>query len=311
MEDLNFRYLKLNKKFRKKLIFRLGMECGFFSEYNNMVIAMLYCLTHRIQFTLYSRPANFGYDKGWEDYFLPFCEEIDHQWHKKYNHRYPGAFFPRLDRLKIKAFKLFSNFDYFTHELWNDIRNQDVMQNTHYSIPELGIDGDLNEACRILVGMTWHINKETQQLIDKRIESLKLPKEYSSMHVRRGDKSWEVGHSELDRYMELLKEKTDIKDVFVATDDYTIVEELRESYKSYNFYTLSTPTDTGFFYDQYAALESNAKKEHMLALLTDVTLLEQGNVFVGTYSSNIGMFIGLRKDREKCFGIDYDHWIMW
>lgn len=311
MSDLKSIYNKLNKLNRKRLIFRLGMESGFFSEYNNMIIAMLYCLVHRIEFVLYSQPANFGYEKGWSDYFLPFCKEVHSKWHKKYNHRYPGAYFPPIERLQIKLFKQLGNFDYFTHELWNEIRNQDVMQNAYYNIPELQIAGDLNEACRVLVDMTWHINEEIQLLLDKRITTLELPDKYVSIHVRRGDKSGEIDLFELDKYMKLLKEKSEIKDVFVATDDYSIVEELRNNYKDYRFYTLSTSDNKGFFYDQYASLESNAKKEHMLALLVDVALLERGDIFVGTYSSNIGMFIGMKKEKDKCFGIDYDHWVMW
>lgn len=33
-----------------------------------MILVMLYCLQHKIQFKLYSRDANFGYEKGWTDF---------------------------------------------------------------------------------------------------------------------------------------------------------------------------------------------------------------------------------------------------
>lgn len=104
MADLLSQYTKLNNSFKKKLVFRLGMEAGFFSEYNNMILAMLYCLEHKIKFTLYSKDANFGYNEGWNDYFLPFCEDVYHPVLKKYNHRYPGAYFSKSDRLKIKLY---------------------------------------------------------------------------------------------------------------------------------------------------------------------------------------------------------------
>lgn len=60
---------------KDKLIFHLGHSAGFYSEFNNMVLAILYCKQHSIDFRLYSADANFGIRKGWRDYFLPFCAE--------------------------------------------------------------------------------------------------------------------------------------------------------------------------------------------------------------------------------------------
>ncbi|MEO3228964.1 hypothetical protein ABHC61_04475, partial [Parabacteroides merdae] len=58
-------YQKVNEKFESVLVFHVGESAGFFSEYNCMILVMLYCLQHKIQFKLYSRDANFGYEKGW------------------------------------------------------------------------------------------------------------------------------------------------------------------------------------------------------------------------------------------------------
>lgn len=46
------------------MIFHLGIDAGFFTEYTYMLHAMLYCLQHKIQFKLYSDDANFGWEKG-------------------------------------------------------------------------------------------------------------------------------------------------------------------------------------------------------------------------------------------------------
>ena len=37
-------YQKLNNSFRNELIFHVGATSGFYSEFNNMVLAMIYCL---------------------------------------------------------------------------------------------------------------------------------------------------------------------------------------------------------------------------------------------------------------------------
>lgn len=97
-------YQKVNEKFESVLVFHVGESAGFFSEYNCMILVMLYCLQHKIQFKLYSRDANFGYEKGWTDFFESFCKEEDSRWHHWINMRPTGAW---LTILKKKDFNLF------------------------------------------------------------------------------------------------------------------------------------------------------------------------------------------------------------
>ena len=61
--DLATRYHLLNSSFKKTMIYHIGIDAGFFTEYTYMLHAMLYCLQHKIQFKLYSDDANFGYGK--------------------------------------------------------------------------------------------------------------------------------------------------------------------------------------------------------------------------------------------------------
>ena len=47
--ELTFeRYQALNRTFRKELIFHLGSDAGFYSEFNNMILAIIYCLQYHI-----------------------------------------------------------------------------------------------------------------------------------------------------------------------------------------------------------------------------------------------------------------------
>jgi hypothetical protein len=57
----------LNNSYKSKLVFGIGIHAGFYSEINNMVIAMVYCLHNGIKFSLHSSNANFRYKSGWED----------------------------------------------------------------------------------------------------------------------------------------------------------------------------------------------------------------------------------------------------
>ena len=56
-------YQKVNKSFRRRLVYHVGKESGFFVELNYMINAMLYCLAKGYRFQLYSEDANFGTGK--------------------------------------------------------------------------------------------------------------------------------------------------------------------------------------------------------------------------------------------------------
>ena len=62
-------YAKLNNSFSKKLIFRIGVDSGYFSNYNNLILAILYCLKHKIKFVLYADHLLFAFQDGWSDFF--------------------------------------------------------------------------------------------------------------------------------------------------------------------------------------------------------------------------------------------------
>ena len=48
--ELTFeRYQALNRTFRKELIFHLGSDAGFYSEFNNMILAIIYCAEFNLQ----------------------------------------------------------------------------------------------------------------------------------------------------------------------------------------------------------------------------------------------------------------------
>lgn len=81
-------YDSINNSYKKTLVYHLGVDAGFFSEYCNMLYAISYCLLHKIRFTLYSVDANFGKERGWQDYFQPFFYEVSDDFHHTMNYRF-------------------------------------------------------------------------------------------------------------------------------------------------------------------------------------------------------------------------------
>lgn len=93
MSDLLSEYKKLNNSFDREYIFHVGADAGFYSEVSNMVSAILYCLKYGYRFKMYSKTGNFAYEKGWTDFFEPFCDETTFYLHHRYNARYTA---PRI-----------------------------------------------------------------------------------------------------------------------------------------------------------------------------------------------------------------------
>jgi len=39
--------------------------------------------------------------------------------------------------------------------------------------------------------------------------------------------------------------------------------------------------------------------------------LNKAQIFIGTYSSNPGMYLGMRMPKNKTVGVDFDKWLIW
>lgn len=288
---------------KKRLLFRIGSDAGFFSEYNNMVLTILYCKKHGIQFYLSSKDANFAYSCGWRDYFESFCREINLPHQQVMNPRYSHPFPTNGKREKIKRFvfnilKNLLRIDLLTYNVFDSARSQEV-------------NDVLIEDCRKINQSIWKYNKSTLQAIEKRKMTISLPKEYVGLHIRRGDKSMETKHTGLQQYIDALAVHSKCRNVFVATDDYSVYEELCQKYPTWAFYTLTTPQHSGYNQRTFEKYTKAHKYDEMISLFTDIELLASSSLFVGTLSSNIGMYLYWRLPKGKCIGVDYREWRIW
>lgn len=183
-------YNAYNCKLKKKILYRIGHDSGFFSEYNNMIIAIYYSLINDLQFILYSKNANFSYNLGWRDYFMPFTREDKQILNNIFNTRYSK---PRVSGIKMR----FGNFlfetylftrdiDFLTYDIFNKSRSLDLKE--IYEIPELGLKGTLVENCKALNRLFWQYNDAVKTELNAIVTKI-LPNEpYISFHIRRGDK---------------------------------------------------------------------------------------------------------------------------
>lgn len=303
-------YNELNNSFKKTLVFRVGIQAGLYSELNHMFLAILFCLKNNIKFVLSSRDNNFSYDKGWEDYFLPFCEESYSKIHLKYNARsyQIRATIPNI--IKTKLVRKALGIDYLTQDIWTFIRDA-KFQNETFDIPQLTISGNLVSALQVIVNHIWRFQPAIQEEINSKIKSLNLPTDYVGVHLRSGDKATEAKLSPVQDYINHIKNITDLKKLFILTDDYKNIKELKSSFTDYKVYSFCQENEKGFSEGVYNKLSKEDKKKITVKLLTDCEVLYKSSVFVGTMSSNVGLFIGMRRNAKLWYGIDAHEWRMW
>ena len=287
-------------KRKQKLLYQIAPCCGFYSNYNNMVLAILYCQKHDIEFCLCSKHSNIAYKKGWQDYFLPFCEETDN----RYDTMYCGRFRPwprKKDWPKLAIYK--------TH-LWLhniNLLTPDVFWEAHRQPLYPGMVDD----CRAIDRRIYRFNESTKREIEKYASTINLSKPFVSMHIRRGDKVQEAQNTPLDRYFEEATKQTDIRRCFIFSDDYSVIEEAKAKYPEWDIFTITKTEDTGYRHCEFASSSKEVRRERLVYMFANVEIMAKAEYFFGTLSSNMGMYMYWRMPDGHCIGVDFKEWRIW
>ena len=197
-----------------------------------------------------------------------------------------------------------------TFELWPYFHNRNFEQE-NFSIAKLGIEGSILDACRVIDKLVWNYNDETKNIIENKIKTLMLPENYIGFHIRAGDKFLEHELLNIKNYMNTASSLSSLKDAFVLTDDYNIIFKLQEEYPTWTFKTLCLSSEKGYFHQKFQVISKEQKRDAHLRLFASIDILSKSQLFVGTYSSNPGMVLGMKMDKSKIKCIDYDTWLIW
>ncbi len=298
---------------------------GLYSELNNMMLALLYCSITQRPFKLSSSYSTNFEKLGWQDYFEPFCEEF----HSVLLHRFDmrSVQSPSLLKRSIKKIVRFilrsclkpilCPGDLCTVDAWDDIRalrDQDNFSTkdvaSYTSDNEEAIGGfSLQGALHLIHNRIWVFNPHMKHYIDQSLVKLQLPDRYVGIHIRRGDKDIEAELEHEIAYMELLARKSDCKDVYVMTDDSEVLPSLQQHFPEYRFYSMS-PTMSGYINADFHALSAADRGRLIRSLLCENEILRRSEVFVGTFSSNIGVYQGIAR-KDHSYGVDAEEWLFW
>ncbi|MEI0698589.1 hypothetical protein R4K92_06610 [Brachyspira intermedia] len=301
------KYNELNNSFTKTCVFYVGHSAGFFSEFNNMILSIIYCLVNKINFKIYSKTANFSSGIGWEEFFKPFCNEVFHELYFQYNSRYYN---PNLSNL-IKVIKLEHNIDYFTQDIFDCIKKSEFL-NINFNIEKLNIKGNIKEVFGIIAKNIYRFNKKTEEEIQTLIKKLNLPQNYIAAHIRAGDKIMESSLISYDTYIKTIKKYSNLKDLFIFTDDYSIVNNIKQKYGSmYNIYTLTNKNEKGYTLNKLNSKSNEEKHKELIKLFAMIELCRNANICFGTYTTNPDSFLGAIMPEGKFIEIENkDFYIM-
>ena len=303
--DLIKRYQQLNESYHRKLIHHFGTGNGFYSELNSLLFSTLFCLQNKLRLELYSKDATFTFGNGWTEYFEPFCPEFKNGFIGKRisrdyinNHR---------DKHICYLYKIITRNDILNDIYW--YCRSGWFEHSHFHIPELGIDGDILQAMKVIIPIIYRFNANYTSIINKFIKDLNLPDKYISFHVRAGDKITERSLITPQAYLEKAKEHTDCRNIFVATDDYRIFEQLRDNNPEFFFYTSTSPEDCGNDTEVFFTTSQDNIRRNLVEMFSSIEIFLKSDLFIGTYSSNPGLFVGMLAG-DKMIGMDYDNWLL-
>ncbi len=302
MNDLVEKYKSLNESYEKKLVHHFGTGNGFYSELNSLLFSVLFCLQNRLRLELYSKDAPFTFGNGWNEYFESFCPEFKNDFiGKRISRDYINN---QRDKHICYLYKIITRNDILNDIYW--YCRSGWFEHSQFDIPELGIKGDLRQAMKIIIPIVYRFNDEYTSLINETINKINLPEKYISLHVRAGDKITECQLINPQSYLDKAIELSNCNQIFVSTDDYRIFEELQKNNPNYTFYTTTSPNEKGNDTELFFSSSKENIKNNLIEMFSAVEIFQKSEIFIGTYSSNPGLFISLLFD-GKMIGMDYEN----
>lgn len=306
-------YQQINKSFKKVCVYRIGNEAGFFSEINNMLIALVFCLEHGLQFRLYSENSNFG-DDIWNDYFLPFTKHSTAASHflfneRPYIHKRPYT----LSVQELFSIKKELSQQFLTQDVWPYIRDKSTY-NVYRFVDTPYVKGNLTAVTSTLIECIWKYNKYANSKIINLIKSLEIPKNYGAMFIRRGDKNIEAPYEEIKKYFDKMDGVSGGYNlpIFVSSDDFNVIQEIKNLYPERDIYSFHFEQDSGYFMGDFISNYTKVEqKEKIIQLLAQIEVLKRADFFVGTYSTNVAVFVGMARDCKNCYDVNGNEWILW
>jgi hypothetical protein len=266
---------------------------GLFSELNNLINGYYFALREGSSFTVDDSESRLYFSEGFESYF----RSIDTT--------------PRVASGIIDVVRGHSPDQLKRRRAFGETERR-FRQVRHRAKQELTF-----EQKKVLARVLAYTDSTAAE-INSTLDALRLPKNYSCMHVRWGDKVGDRPHGtrrpdakkrQLADYFEALPEN--LSDLFIMSDDYAAVECALRHIKTNDLpiqvHTLCTPRQNGHSTKLRVNNGNNLTREELITLFAECEIAKNADHFVGTMSSNVGRYIKLiHKNPENCISLDLD-----
>jgi hypothetical protein len=263
-------------------------KVGFGSELNQLLLAFAYSVTTKRQFLINDRHWNYG---RFINYFnLPSStnySQFNYTFLTENNHENES-----IDHLQT------SRYGTPIDEFWRATKQ----------VQSMGIK-------RQVAHYLWKsMSNETFKFIQTCI--IRNLSNYIGIHIRKGDKiKLEAREIPLEEYIttieQILKANKTIKHIFVASDDYTVIEKLRQLKPQWNFLSLhdnsSQRTKTiGHFQVRFNLLSKEEKIYETRLLMCELQILMDSQYVVCGMSSNICRLVQILRHQDPSTVISLD-----
>lgn len=286
---------------RSTLIWHLTNR-GFGSEISVLLLARAYARMKGFDFAVCSRYWNSHYQRGWGDYFEPFCDQFDHPHNVQ------------LSEMQRSIAERWQRNVLFLEDVWPTVWNRNFLSLPLIDPSTNGVASDFWTAMRAEMALVWRLTplatQRVNQLAAKHIESLGA--RFSAVHIRRGDKVTEAPNTAIEDYAAWLTQPGSPPHVFVMTDDYSVIEPLRRAAPALTFTTLCQPTQLGHEQRAFNARTPEARYQDTLQLIAELSVAARAQRYLGTGSSNISRVLALLRgpDRVESIGGPLDYFYL-
>lgn len=304
-EELLEEYKKINNSFKEKVIYHVGIDGGFHSEVDAMMECMLYCYVHKIKFVLYSEDANFAGGNGWTEFFEPFCEETHGSLNRIANGRYPASYYGIRYHLLRRILKIISGAKYLTSDIFGKAITKEYGWTKNVKWDLFDVDGTIHDEFAKLSSIALCYNKKTKQEVEDIIHSIDLPDSYYSIQFRGGDKTLEQEeYMRTEDVVNRIEEYgINIENIFVFSDDYRYIEELKDMRPNWKIYTMVEKEEQGYNNEEFQKLDWSKKRQKMVRLFAQIEICLRSKMHLGYEFSCTNNYIRSIRKPEEYFAI--------
>jgi hypothetical protein len=290
---------------------------GLYSELLNLMLAIVYSEKNNLHLIVNTYHWNSRYRDGWTDYFKPTISSTNQiataQVHFfGFQYKITPRSFLKNPIQEIRHL-LACTINYGFKKYYKCLLTDDILipMRSRYFVDSIGDIKTWQLKLTDIIKRIYIYNDEIAAIISGYKDIIGIPNNnYIGVHIRRGDKirSKEMSEINIEQYAIAIKRNAfHSKNIYIATDDVTVVEELRlQLGNEFNIYFNVLLKTDGFDETRFNKKSKKSRFTETILALLDVDILANSSYFIGTYSSNFSRVIPCLREFKNCESIDIE-----